>query len=350
MNALVSHVRALPVVTKIATALYTVLSVSAILLRLRADTALASDPISIAAADPAQFMILRPGFVVSYPWTLVTSAFVEPNPLFFACGLLTLAFIGGFLERQWGPRSYGLFVAVATVVPALTSTIVAIAAYAVTSKSTLLYATQVCGLPALVSGFAVGLKQLIPDYNVKVLKGALSFRMNDLPGLYTLVVPILYSLLGNLGGVLLVNIGFVESFIFLRFYKRNSSSPIRGDRSDAFAFITFFPELAHPLVRRISNGVYGAAVKCKLVTSDEGYQQAVNLEAGSFGSGHAAAAESPRMVEDLEPSPEESDADRRRALASKALDMRLGSIPPSDASPSATASSPKQDIASTEPK
>ncbi|KAJ2397649.1 hypothetical protein GGI23_003459 [Coemansia sp. RSA 2559] len=332
MNALLSNVRGLPVITKIATALYFLFSASAILLRLRADATQASDPISIASEDPARFIILRPGFVINYPWTIVTSAFVEPNPLFFVCGLLALAFIGGFLERQWGPRSYGLFVAVATVLPALTSTIVAIAAYAVTSKATLLYATQVCGLPALVSGFAVGLKQLIPDYNVKMLKGALSFRMNDLPGLYTLVVPILYSLLGNLGGVLLVNIGFVEAFIFLRFYKRNSSSPIRGDRSDAFAFITFFPELAHPLVRRISNGVYGLAVKCKLVTSDEGYQQAVHLESGSFGASHAATTELPG-IDDLEPSPEESDADRRRALASKALDMRLGSEAPA-ASPS----------------
>ncbi|KAJ2849570.1 hypothetical protein GGI22_005513 [Coemansia erecta] len=302
MNALLSNVRGLPVITKIATALYFVFSASAILLRLRADATQASDPISIASEDPARFIILRPGFVINYPWTIVTSAFVEPNPLFFVCGLLALAFIGGFLERQWGPRSYGLFVAVATVLPALTSTIVAIAAYAVTSKATLLYATQVCGLPALVSGFAVGLKQLIPDYNVKMLKGALSFRMNDLPGLYTLVVPILYSLLGNLGGVLLVNIGFVEAF------------------------------LAHPLVRRISNGVYGLAVKCKLVTSDEGYQQAVHLESGSFGASHAATTELPG-IDDLEPSPEESDADRRRALASKALDMRLGSEAPA-ASPS----------------
>ncbi|KAJ1666130.1 hypothetical protein IW140_001843 [Coemansia sp. RSA 1813] len=331
MNAFLSHAQGLPVVTKITTALYFVLSVSAILLRLRAGPTQTNDPISVATEDPARFIILRPGFVINYPWTILTSAFVEPNPLFFVCGLVTLAFIGGFLERQWGPRSYGLFVVVVTAVPALTATLAAIAAYAVSSRSALLYATQVCGLPALVSGFAVGLKQLIPDYNVKILKGALSFRMNDLPGLYTLVVPILYSLLGNLGGVLLVNIGFVEAFIFLRFYKRNSSSPIRGDRSDAFAFITFFPEFAHPLVRRISNGIYGLAVKCKLVTSDEGYQQAVSLESGSFGASQVDTAESPG-IEDLEASPEETDADRRRALASKALEMRLGSIPSSEVS------------------
>ncbi|KAJ2521478.1 hypothetical protein H4217_001362 [Coemansia sp. RSA 1939] len=325
MNSLVSHLRGLPAVTKITTALYAAFSLTALGLRLRGDGTQASDAIGVAAEDPARFLILRPGFVVSYPWTIVTSAFVEPNPVFFLLGLITLALVGGFLERQWGARGYALFVAVVTVVPALTATAAAIAAYAVTSRPAFLYATQVCGMAALVSGFAVGLKQLIPDYSVKVLRGAVTFRVNDLPGLYTLVVPIVYSLLGNLGGVLLVNIGFVEAFIFLRFYKRNSSSPIRGDRSDAFAFTTFFPELVHPLVRRLSDAVYAVAVKCRLVASDQGYQQAVSLESGgSFV--HVVSPESPGNG-GLESPPGESDADRRRALASKALEMRLGSEP-----------------------
>ncbi|KAI9502139.1 hypothetical protein GGI25_003562 [Coemansia spiralis] len=340
MSSLLSHVGALPVVTKSAAVLYFTLSAAAILLRLRAETDLSTDPISIASQDPARFLILRPGFIISYPWTILTSAFVEPNPIFLALGLVTVASIGGFLERQWGPRGYLAFVLVVTAIPALTSAFIAIAAYAITSKSMLLYSTQLCGLPALVSGFAVGLKQLVPDYNVKVLKSALTFRMNDIPGLYTLVVPIIYSLLGSLGGVLLVNVGFFEAFIYLRFYKRNGS--VRGDRSEAFAFTTFFPEFAHPLIGRVSNSVYNLAVSCKLVTSDEGYQQAISMEAGNISS--SSSDNVVRETFDVpQDSPEESDADRRRALAAKALDVRLGATTASEtpalasATPSTTA-------------
>ncbi|KAI8320216.1 DUF1751-domain-containing protein, partial [Martensiomyces pterosporus] len=261
------------------------------------------------------FLVLRPGFVISYPWTLVTSAFVEPNPLLLLCDLAALVTVGSFLERQWGPRSYALFFLVTSAIPALTSVLAVIVMYAIRSNSALLYSTQIVGLPAVLSGFAVGLKQIIPDYNIKLFRGAVSFRMNDLPGLYTLVTPIMFVLLGSLGGVLLVNIGFFEAFIYLRFYKQDG--PVRGDRSEAFAFATFFPELVQPLIKRLSAGVYNLAVACKLITSDEGYQQQT-MAGHEEGLGAGYQTEPPVGTE-------ESDADRRRALAAKALEMRLGS-------------------------
>ncbi|KAJ1938286.1 hypothetical protein FBU59_004486 [Linderina macrospora] len=178
----------------------------------------------------------------------------------------------------------------------------------------MLYTTTIGGLPALVSGFAVGLKQLIPDYNVKLFRGAIGFRINDLPGFYTLVAPIMFMLLGNLGGALLVNIGFFEAFIYLRFYKRDGM--IHGDRSDAFAFSTFFPDFAQPVVRRIAGGVYWVAVKCRAVVPDEGYQQAADLELGGVIRTNPETGEV--LVE-----AEESDKDRRKALANKALEARL---------------------------
>ncbi|PIA15106.1 DUF1751-domain-containing protein, partial [Coemansia reversa NRRL 1564] len=200
------------------------------------------------------YLVLRPGLVISYPWTLLTAAFVEPNPVFLLCGLLTLVTIGSFLERQWGVRSYAAFLLVVAVVPALTATGLVILLYAVGGGAELLYKTQICGLAGVLSGFTIGLKQLVPDYNVKLLRGKIGFRVNDLPGVYTLIAPILFSILGDLGGVLLVNIGFIESFVYLRFYKRTGS--VRGDRSEAFAFCTFFPEFIQPIIRRVSDVVY----------------------------------------------------------------------------------------------
>ncbi|KAJ1728204.1 hypothetical protein LPJ61_004160 [Coemansia biformis] len=323
MSKLLAHLCGLPAVTKLAGATYAGLSAAAFLLRYQAGWPIDSDPLGTASADPARHLVLRPGFVLSYPWTVVTGPLTEPNPLFLLCGLTVLATVGCFLERQWGARSYAAFLAVAAVVPAVAATALTAALYAVRAKTELLYATQIVGLAGVLSGFTVGLKQLVPEHSIKLLRGTVSFRVNDLPGVYTLVAPIMFTLLGSLGGVLLVNIGFIVSFVYLRFYKR--TGPVKGDRSDAFAFCTFFPELIQPLIRRLSDGVYSAAVACRLITSDEGYQQAVDLEAG-LGRNATAAPPPP-------PPPEDSDAERRRALAAKALDMRLGSATPQPGAP-----------------
>ncbi|KAJ2444424.1 hypothetical protein GGF42_006308 [Coemansia sp. RSA 2424] len=326
MSKLILYARALPLVTKAASVTYLVLSLTAILLRFRSTVDLdsGSDPSYLASQDPARLLILRPGFIASYPWTILTSAFVETNVVFLLFGLAALVAVGSFLERQWGARSFGLFVLVTTTVPALTAALVAIALYAVrgSAHSGILYATHIGGLAGLVSGFAVGLKQLMPEYSVKLFGGALSFRMNELPGVYTLVAPIMFTLLGDLGSVLLVNIGFLEAFVYLRFYRREGS--LSGDRSEAFAFATFFPEFVQPLIARLSNALYGAAVACKVITSDEGYrQQNADLEAGRGGDDQELRAASAPVA-----MPEDSDADRRRAIAAKALDMRLGSTGP----------------------
>ncbi|KAJ1956469.1 hypothetical protein EC988_001334 [Linderina pennispora] len=328
MSNLVQHARGLPLVTKAAAAVYFVFSSASLLLRLRVEPAISDDPIHLAGLDPARFLLLRPGFIISYPWTVVTTAFVEPNIAFMLCGLAVLVTVGGFLERQWGPRHYALFLLVVGVVPVVTAVLAVIIVCTVRADSTLLYTTQIGGLAAMVSGFTVGLKQLIPDYNVKLFRGSVGFRMNDLPGFYTLVAPIMFTLLGRLGGVLLVNIGFFEAFVYLRFYKRDG--PIHGDRSDAFAFGTFFPEFAQPVVRRIANGVYWAAVKCRLVMSDEGYQQAIDLESG------VPVRTNPETGEVLVG--EESDKDRRRALAARALEARLENMDTASSSAAAAAS------------
>ncbi|KAJ2691386.1 hypothetical protein IWW39_000071 [Coemansia spiralis] len=328
MSKLILYANALPLVTKTLSATYLVLSLIAMLLRFgtTGGTDSGLDPSSIASQDPARFLILRPGFIISYPWTILTTTFVETNFVFMVLGLASLVAIGSFLERQWGARSFALFVVVTTTVPTVTAALVSIVLYAVrgSAHSDILYATRIGGLAGLVSAFTVGLKQLMPEYSVKLFGGALSFRMNELPGVYTLVAPIMFTLLGDLGSVLLVNIGFLEAFVYLRFYRREGS--LLGDRSEAFAFTTFFPEFVQPLIARLSNALYGAAVSCKLITSDEGYrQQSVDLEVGLDNELDTLAA------------PEDVDADRRKAIAAKALEMRLGSNgPPPTSSDAAT--------------
>ncbi|KAJ2784415.1 hypothetical protein H4R18_001125 [Coemansia javaensis] len=322
MRTLLAHAWGLPPVTKAAGAACAALSVAAYVLRSRAAWPGPGDPVAEAGADPARFLVLRAGHVTRYPWTVATGPLTEPSPLLLACALAALATVGSFLERHWGGRSYAAFLAVVAAVPAAAAAVATIALYAVRRNAEFLYATPIGGLAGVAAGFTVGLKQLVPEHRVKLLRGAVGFRVNDLPGLYTLVVPVLFTLLGNLGAVLLADIGFVVSFVYLRFYKR--TGPVKGDRSDAFAFCTLFPPFAQPVVARLADGVYNLAVAARLITSDEGYRQAVDMEAGVGLRGPAA-----------EPPAEASDADRRRALAAKAVDVRLASESPAPSSSAA---------------
>ncbi|KAJ1862130.1 hypothetical protein LPJ73_000840 [Coemansia sp. RSA 2703] len=321
MASVLLHLRELPPATKATMGLTSLLSVGTMVARWRAE-----DWATQWDSDPARFVQLRTGLVTRYPWTLATTTFVEPNVLLLLYGLCMLATVGRFLEQQWGTRGYLQFLLVLSLVPTLVAMAALFLLSFVRDDQTVLYSVAVGGLAGVLSGFTVGLKQLAPDYTVKVFRGALALRVNDLPGLYTLVFPILFTLLGQPGGVLLVNLGFFVAFVFLRFYRRSGS--VRGDRSAAFAFCSFFPEFAQPVVRRISDVVYRVAVACGLITSEEGYlQQDVGL--GSLDvrvEGPAQFADLEEVVAEDQPAEglaAEAEAERRRALATKVLDMRL---------------------------
>ncbi|KAJ1886555.1 hypothetical protein LPJ66_009574 [Kickxella alabastrina] len=306
-------------------ALTTVLSLGAVFLRYIAGEQTVKDTKYMASQDAANIVILRPAMLTSYPWTLLTTTFVEPNFFFLLYGLFALATVGSFLERQWGTRGYVQVVAVLAIVPVVVATAIVVCIGVAREDSVILYDNRIGGLSALLSGLTVGLKQLVPEHTVKLFRGRLGFRMNDLPGFYTLIFPIIYTLLDDLPSVILVNVGFLAAFVFLRFYRYESNGGVRGDRSEAFAFCTFFPEFVRPVVRRLDGVVYWLAVKLRLVASEDGYRQAaeVDLDLDQFSPSGGPLEVVVTGGSDVDESAEV--ADRRRALAAKVLDMRLGS-------------------------
>ena len=96
---------------------------------------------------------------------------------------------------------------------------------------------------------------------------------------------------------------------------------MKGDASDTFAFVAFFPDAMHPVLAPICDGTYSMLIQLKLCTPfsneaieagnesaasrSEGLPSIMNSRGGSGGGGRRAEAE------------------RRRALALKALDQRL---------------------------
>lgn len=119
----------------------------------------------------------------------------------------------------------------------------------------------------------------------------------------------------SVASVLLAIFGLVTSWTYLRFYKTvfpdlDTSQPgaMRGDASETFAFSEFFPGPVKPAVAALADQVFDILVVMKVCTP---FSQAdLSAAQGNYPSRGA-------------PGGVRAEAERRRALALKALDQRL---------------------------
>ena len=123
--------------------------------------------------------------------------------------------------------------------------------------------------------------------------------------------------------------GFLVSWIYLRFYRVseiNSATAtggeglkMKGDASDTFAFVAFFPDAVHPYLAPFCDNVYATLVAFKVCTpfSEEA------IEAGNENAASRSEGGLPSLMNGRGGSGRRAEAERRRALALKALDQRL---------------------------
>ena len=158
----------------------------------------------------------------------------------------------------------------------------------------------------------------MPAHTVTLFKGIVSLRVPRFPLLHVTAV-FLLSLTPLLSAVsfFLVTTGFLASWIYLRFYKlalpdleTTQPSSLRGDASEAFAFAEFFPDPAKPFIAAFSNQVFSTLVSLRICTP-------FSLSDVSPSRGDAFAQRG------AAPGGARAEAERRRALALKALDQRL---------------------------
>lgn len=177
--------------------------------------------------------------------------------------------------------------------------------------------TTIAGTIPLQISFLVAFSQLVPAHTVTLFRGIVSLRVPRFPLLYIGLVTVL-SLTPILtsASLFLSIFGFLTSWTYLRFYKTvfpdldSSSQPasLRGDASETFAFAEFFPAPAKPFVAALSNSVFDFLVAVRICTpfqSIDGYHNQQHSQHRGIPGGARAEAE------------------RRRALALKALDQRL---------------------------
>jgi hypothetical protein len=123
--------------------------------------------------------------------------------------------------------------------------------------------------------------------------------------------------------------GFLVSWIYLRFYRVSEISSasatggeglkMKGDASDTFAFGAFFPDAVHPYLSPACDNIYATLVQLKLCTpfSEEA------IEAGNENAASRSEGGLPSLMNGRSGGGRRAEAERRRALALKALDQRL---------------------------
>ncbi|KAJ1019194.1 hypothetical protein NDA18_006338 [Ustilago nuda] len=261
-----------------------------------------------ASAVQFPWLVIVPGASFWYPWTLITSSFCESSILEFLVSIISLPLAARYLERQWGAIELVKFAAVVLVGSNIIAWGLQLLLFCVFRKEVLIWGTQFHGLQALQTAFLVAFTQLIPEHQVQILSGALKIRVKDLPMLYVTVSNVM-CLIGYTSPWILIQFGWLISWAYLRFFKVNESG-FKGDRSEAFAFVNWFPPFAHKPVQFISTTLFNLFVKIKIVqpwTSGDYADLESALLNGQVPQHGSARAE----------------AERRRAMALKALDQRL---------------------------
>ncbi|PCH33974.1 DUF1751-domain-containing protein [Wolfiporia cocos MD-104 SS10] len=267
----------------------------------------------------APYLVLIPGSSIFYPWTFLTSALVETTIIELIFTLLVIPASLRYLERLWGAVELLKFIAVSITVSNVIAFGLNWLEYMVLKNPLFLYGQQYHGQMALQIAVLVAFRQIIPEHQVQLF-GVLKARVKTLPMAYVTFSTVM-CILGFQCPFIVIQFGWLVSYIWLRFYKKNavdlSGGPLYGDRSETFAFVTWFPPFIHGPITLLGNTAHSLASRFHLIPS----------------SGDIEAAYAPL------PGGARAEAERRRAMALKALDQRLAGGVASPSQPQRSASS-----------
>jgi len=285
------------------------------------------------------YLTLVPGSSLFYPWTFLTSTLVETSVLEFVATIIFVPASLRYLERLWGSIETLKFMLVSIAIPNLISFAFNWLEFIATKNPVFLYGMEYHGQMALQTAILVAFTQLIPEHQVQIM-GIIKARVKRLPMAYLTLSTVL-TILGFQCPWILIQFGWFVGWVYLRFYKRNSGDAVGGDvygdRSETFALIHWFPPFLHYPVSLLADFVYYWASHLRLVPSSDPDLESGNSYAQLPGGARA-------------------EAERRRAMALKALDQRLANSNSSNSSaptqaqlprPPPTASTSKNDGAST---
>ncbi|KJZ75039.1 hypothetical protein HIM_05525 [Hirsutella minnesotensis 3608] len=262
------------------------------------------------------YLTFIPQLSLAYPWTLLTTTLVEGNVFTLAIAGVTLYHGGRYLERAWSSAELAKFLVLVALVPNLLTFCVMFILFTLSRDESWTLAV-ISGTVSIQVSFLVAFSQLVPAHTVTLFRGIISLRVPRFPLLYIGAVAVLsLTPLLSRAAFWLAAFGFVTSWTYLRFYKSvfpdlDTSQPaaLRGDASETFAFAEFFPNPVKPVVAAFADQVFDVLVSMRLCTP--------------FSQADVTAARGDRFLQRTTPGSARAEAERRRAIALKALDQRL---------------------------
>jgi len=188
-----------------------------------------------------------------------------------------------------------------------------------------LYGMQYHGQMSLLTAVLVAFTQVIPEHQVQIM-GVFKTRVKQLPMAY-LTFSTVMTIIGFQCPYIIIQFAWLVSWVWLRFYKKNTGDVVGGgdtygDRSETFALIYWFPPFAHKPISVLANVTYMLATKCHLIPNSGS-----DVESGGYSQVPGGAR---------------AEAERRRAMALKALDQRMAGSAGSHSQP--TSNSPHQPL------
>ncbi|XP_073274021.1 rhomboid-like protein 19 [Primulina huaijiensis] len=247
------------------------------------------------------YLALIPAKTIPFAWNLITAGYIERSIYGVVISTIGLLFIGKLLEPIWGSREFLKFIFAVNFLTSVCVFITAISLYYITREESYLY-IPISGFQGVLSGFLVGIKQIMPDQELPWLK----LKAKWLPSLALLVaVVVSFFTVESASSLPTLIFGTYIGWIYLRYWQRNTEMKRRGDSSDDFAFSTFFPEFLRPVINPV------AAIFERMLC---GRRSETSEESRGYALGGSSF-----------PGSDPIEASRRRERGARALEERLGS-------------------------
>ncbi|XP_073281624.1 rhomboid-like protein 19, partial [Primulina huaijiensis] len=106
---------------------------------------------------------------IPFAWNLITAGYIERSIYGVVISTIGLLFIGKLLEPIWGSREFLKFIFAVNFLTSVCVFITAISLYYITREESYLY-IPISGFQGVLSGFLVGIKQIMPDQELPWLK------------------------------------------------------------------------------------------------------------------------------------------------------------------------------------
>ncbi|GAB5360154.1 hypothetical protein AAMO2058_000603200 [Amorphochlora amoebiformis] len=243
------------------------------------------------------------------PWNLFTAAYFETNILMGLLNTSVALIIGRMLERKWGLQFLKLMVIVNSISMFIIF-IIMVFFYASTAKESFIF-SPVCGFSAANAAFGVALKQLAPNQNCISSINKLKFK--DIPMLVVGGSVVCFVLgLTQMKDLLLVVLGTYFGWLYLRYFMKYPNTSGTGDLSEEFAFKMLFPTPIRPIGAMFGNLTFWSCELCGFCKVVDPIQLVEKKEELNTIPDVPAVSDVERQT-----------AERRRALAVKAINDRI---------------------------